>query len=92
MADKNIAGHGMTINAVTNKGGAAVFNAKHGVWASYAVATAGDLPPPEVFYAGAKLPDGRTVQFFLNRETGLVVVDVLGEDGRGGTEILRQTV
>lgn len=91
MAKKNVAGRGLTINAVTAKGGAAVFNAKHGVWASYAVATAGELPPPEVFYAGAKLPDGRTVQFFLNRETGLVVVDVLGKDGHGGTEILRQT-
>ena len=92
MAEKKITGCGLTINTVTAKGGAAVFNAKHGVWASYAVATAGDLPPPEVFYAGAKLPDGRAVQFFLNRVTGLVTVDVLGKDGRGGTEILRQTV
>lgn len=91
MAKKNT-GQGLTINTVTARGGAVGFNAEHCVWASYAVATAGDLPPPEVFYAGARLPDGRAVQFFLNRETGLVVVDIIDKDGRGGTEILRQTV
>ena len=80
----------MKTNCETAKGGSVQLNKKHGVWASYAVATVGDQPPPEIFYAGAKLPDGRAVQFFLNRETGLIVVDVVDKNGKGGMEILRR--
>ena len=80
------------ITAETKKGGAVKLNTRQGVWASYAVATTGDTPPPEVLYAGARLLDGRAVQFFLNRETGLVVVDVVDARGAGGREILRASL
>ncbi len=76
----------------TTKGGAITLNEKHGISASYAVATVGDLPPSEIFYAFAKLKGGRRLQFFLNRETGLVVVDVIDKNEKGGREILRHTV
>jgi hypothetical protein len=59
-------------------------NTEHHVWASYAVTS-----EHEIFYAGVKLPSGRTVQLFVNRETGLVVVDVGNQGGTGGNEILR---
>lgn len=38
------------------------------------------------------LPDGREVSLFVNKATGLVVVDVVDADEDGGLEILRQTV
>ena len=82
----------MKVNAKTDKGGAVVLNEEHNVWASYAVARVGNQPPPEILYAGAMLDDGRRVQFFLNRETGLIVVDVIDADGSGGVEVLRRTV
>jgi hypothetical protein len=82
----------MQVNCETAKGGAVELNKEHGVWASYAVATAGDLPPAEILYAGAKLSDGRRIQFFLNRETNLVVVDVIDKNGKGGVEILRRNL
>ena len=37
----------------------------------------------------AKLSDGRTVQFFVNSDTRLIVVDVIDKDEHGGVEILR---
>lgn len=37
-----------------------------------------------------ELHGGQTVCFFVNKETGLIVVDVVREDGRGGNEILRR--
>jgi len=76
----------------TEQGGCVVLNKAHGVKASCAVATVGDRPAPEVLYAWATLQDGRCVQFFLNRETGLAVVDVVAANGRAGVEILRQHV
>ena len=79
----------MEINCTTEKGGSVSLNAGHGVWASYAVAGVASLPPAELLYAGAALEDGRSVQFFLNRETGLIVVDIIADDGRSGTEVLR---
>jgi len=78
------------INCETAKGGAAVFNEDHGVWASYAVTTVGDLPPSELFYSGIKLPNGKTVKLFVNRETGLVVLDVVEKCGNRGVELVRQ--
>ena len=80
------------VNAITQKGGAVELNKKHGVWASYAVATAGDLPPAECLHAAVKLPDNRIVKLFVNRENGLVVVDVANPKGTSGVEILRQKV
>ena len=38
------------------------------------------------------LADGRHVQCFVNVETGLVVVDVVDADERGGVEIFRGIV
>lgn len=79
----------MKTRCETKSGGAVEFNKKHGAWASYAVATVDNESAPEILYAGAKLDDGRAIQFFLNRHTGLIVVDVINRNGRGGTEILR---
>jgi hypothetical protein len=80
----------MNTTAESPKGGAVQFNEAHGAWASYAVASVADMPAPEILYSGARLKDGRAVQFFLNRETGLVVVDVIDKNGEGGNEILRR--
>lgn len=85
------------VRAITEKGGSVDLNKAHGVWASYAVGTVGDAPPPEIFYSGITLPDGRLVQFFVNRETNLVVVDVVYPKPRGkqriaGIEVYRATV
>jgi hypothetical protein len=79
----------MKIQCQTKKGGSVRLNEKHGVWASYAVAGVAGLPPSDIFYAGATLANGRQVQFFLNRESGLVVVDVMARHGHGGNEVLR---
>ena len=79
----------MEINCTTENGGSVSLNAGHGVWASYAVAGVAGQPPDELLYAGAALEDGRSVQFFLNRENGLICVDILAADGRSGTEVLR---
>ncbi len=79
----------MDINCTTQQGGSVTLNTDHGVWASYAVAGVTGLPPAEILYAGATLEDGRSVQFFLNRETGLICVDILAADGSSGTEVLR---
>jgi hypothetical protein len=74
------------IRCSTNGGGAVSLNSKHHVWASYRVAGVADKPKPELLYAGAQLRDGRSVQLFLNRETNLIVVDVIDRGGRGGVE------
>lgn len=80
------------INCETAKGGAVEFNREHGVSASYAVATVGNLPPAELFYAWVKLPSGKTVQLFVDRETGLVGVDVVAKHGRSGVCLLHKIV
>jgi len=81
----------MLVTATTSKGGAIRFNRKHGAWASYAVAGVGGQEPQELMYAGLTLPDGRAVQLFVNRETGLIVVDLIAKNGKGGVELLRKT-
>lgn len=82
----------MIVNCETLKGGSVNFNEEHHCWASYAVATVGSVAPPEILYAGLTLPDGRAVQFFCNRESGLVVVEVIDKNGKGGTELLRKVL
>lgn len=79
----------MKIQCTTKKGGSVQLNKGHGVWASYAVAGVADLPRPEILYAGVTLPNGRHVQFFANRESGLVVVDIMRAGMSGGNEVLR---
>ena len=61
-------------------------------WASYRVAGVAELPPPDIFLSGVTLDDGRAIQFFVSRETNLVVVDVIDKGCRGGVEILRTHV
>jgi hypothetical protein len=73
----------MTIQYKTEKGGCVELIHAHGVWISYAVSK------PELLYCGITLPNDRQVQFFVNRETGLMVVEVIAPDRRGGNEILR---
>jgi hypothetical protein len=80
------------VNCETSKGGSVEFNKSHGVSASYAVVSVGDIPPAEIFYAWLKLPNGKRLQLFVNRETGLVVVDVIDKNDKGGIEILRRNV
>lgn len=82
----------MEINCVSDQGGAVTLNKKHGVVCSYAVSTVGDAPPSEILYTWAKLPDGRRVQFFLNRETNLIVLDIVDKNGKGGVEVFRRNV
>jgi len=80
------------MNTKIETGKAVTLNKKHGVWASYAVAGVQGFPPPEILYAGAKLNNGKRVQFFLNRETNLIVVDVIDKNDKGGVELMRVTV
>ena len=83
---------GVLVTAVTKKGGAVRLSEPHGVWASYAVTGVCGAEPQELFYAGLKLPDGRCIGLFVNRENGLVVVDVVDKDGKGGVEVFRRLV
>ena len=79
----------MEIRCATQTGGSIQFNKKQGAWASYAVAGVSGQPIPEILYAGATLPNRRQVRFFLNRETGLIMVDVVNAKGTSGNEVLR---
>jgi transketolase len=49
------------------------------------------MDPGTKLYAKAKLRDERYVSFYLNRETGLIVVNIVDKDGNC-TEILRRMV
>lgn len=80
------------VNCETPKGGSVEFGKKREVWASYAVAGVADLPRQELFYAGVNLPGGKSVSLFVNRENGLVVVDIVNKGGKSGTEVLRKQV
>ena len=80
------------INCETEQGGAVSLNKEKDVWASYAVAGVIGERPAELLYAGARLDNGRSVAFFLNRKTGLATVTVTDEDGEGGTELLRTQI
>ena len=84
----------VTVQCETEKGGACQLAKKEdgGAWASFAVATVGSAPPPEIMYAGITAKNGRAVQFFFNRETGLLVVDVVDKSGKSGREVVRMTV
>ena len=45
-----------------------------------------------IVYADGKLPDGRVVTFFMNRDTGLVTVEVTTNKGNGAVTLLRKQV
>ena len=80
----------VNITCETSKGGCAKLGKD--VTVSYAVASVADLPASEILYVWVKLPSGKTVQLFVNRETGLIVIDVVRKDERGGNEILQTKV
>lgn len=77
------------VNCVTEEGGAVELSKKHKVWSSFSVAGVSGLAKSPLLYTGAKLTDGSRVQFFLNIDTGLVVVDHLHKNGKQGVELLR---
>ncbi len=80
----------MNIECTTDKGGAVTLNKEHGVWISYAVMTVADIPPAEILLSSIKLKDERTIQFFVNRETGLIVLDLIEKDEKAGMELFRK--
>ena len=45
-----------------------------------------------IVYADGKLPDGRVVTFFMNRDTGLVTVEVTTNKGNGAVTLLKKQV
>lgn len=53
---------------------------------------ANQLTGPAIFRAETTTQDGHSVQFFFNRETNLLVVDIVHKNERGGNEVLRQTL
>ena len=75
------------VTSVSVHGGAVVFNEDSKVFASY---EATDFKQPTVLLAQIKLNCGKIVQFYANRHTGLVTVDVI--HSFGGEELLRTTV
>lgn len=83
----------MKIHYQQDDGASVVVNEKHHVHIAY---TEGGLDSgdghkwhADIMYAGARLKDGRRVEFFLNRETNLIVVDVIAKNEKGGREVLR---
>lgn len=82
----------MKVECKTRGGGCVTLSEKHGVRASYKVAGVAGLPTPEILYVWMKLRDGRRLQVFVNRETGLVVVDAHERRGNAGNEFIRRTV
>ena len=50
------------------------------------------LTGDQVFRAETTTKQGHSLQFFFNRETNLVVVDVIHKNEKGGNEILRRTI
>ena len=50
------------------------------------------LTGDQIFRAETTTKQGHILQFFFNRETNLVVVDVIHKNEKGGNEILRRTI
>ena len=82
----------VTVKCETAKGGCAELSKEHGVWVSYAVAGTSGSPPSELLYVHSKINDGRELSVFFNRETNLLVVDIINKKGNGGIEILRRNL
>jgi len=82
----------MKIECETPGGGCVTLSKEHGVRASYKVAGIGGQPAPELLYVWMKLRDGRDLQLFVNRETGLVVADAVEKRGKAGNEFIRRMV
>jgi hypothetical protein len=85
----------MKVRVNTKNGGAVEFCDKPLVWAAFyydGLGTGKRKLNKDLLFAHADLNDGRRVSFFLNRATGLVVVDVIDKTDEGGVEILRRVV
>lgn len=78
----------MKINATSEKGGSVTLNEDCNAWASYSVHEMHD----NLFYAGITMKDGHSIQLFVNRESGLVVLDYRHKNDKGGNELLRKTL
>ena len=74
--------------AIKNLTGQVVLHKRHSVTASYGPVQ-GDGWKNYLFHSGVNLPNGRRVAFFVNRETGVVVVDIIAKSGNRGNEVLR---
>ena len=89
-------GDNMKIHYKQKDGAGISFYKKRHVSASYTYrglkSSDGNVWHADILRAGATLNNGQHVEFFLNRATGLVVVDVLRKGGRSGMELLRQTI
>lgn len=61
----------------------------HKLTASYHIHKITDVRTP-ILNVGIKMRDGRMLQIFFNRESSLLVVDVVAKHGMGGNEIVRR--
>lgn len=52
----------------------------------------GKTPEPSIVHHTITLHDGRIVSLFVNRDTNLVVLDIVDTNERGGFEVYRRTV
>ena len=52
----------------------------------------GETLSPELHLVWVPLKNGRSLQFFVNETTGLVVLDVVNKRGNGGCEHVRRVI
>ncbi len=82
----------VTVRCETEKGGAVKLG--NDVMASYAVAGTSGSPPPELVHIWIDVPGkpGQQIQLFVNRGTGLVVVERVDTRTGSGKEFFRKGV
>jgi hypothetical protein len=66
-----------------------VIDNEHGITTTYYHVDFSDGKRNHLLHCSAKLPNGKTVTFFVNRDTNLVVVDIIAKNGKSGNEVLR---
>ena len=66
-----------------------IIHKEHGVSVNYYHVDHADEKSNMLLNCNITLPNGRNVQFFVNRDTGLIVVDVVAKSGNSGNEVLR---
>ena len=52
----------------------------------------GETLSPELHHVWIPLKNGKSLQFFVNEDTGLVVLDVVNKRGNGGCEYVRRVI
>lgn len=52
----------------------------------------GETLSPELHHVWVPLKNGKSLQFFVNEDTGLVVLDVVNKRGNGGCEYVRRVI